>query len=137
MKKTITLTNIELATAAEALAIFGRRDMAIIPSFKVGQVKKALADHAQAYQDYREKILRSYAVIGEDGQIKIEKNLVVFNSKEDEAAAKAELEQLNAIEVTVDIQTVALATLGETPAPPNILEPLLWMFDEPTEETPT
>lgn len=138
MKKTVTLTNIELANAAAALDIFGRRDMAIIPSFKVAQVRKALQGPAQSYQEYREQILRNRALMDGSGRIKTsEAGTVIFNSPEDEAAAKAELTQLNDIEVSVDIQTISLATLGETPAPPNVLEALLWMFDEPAEETPT
>lgn len=133
MKKKVTLTNFELANAAEALAILGRRDFAIIPAFRLAQNKKALQEPAKDYQEFREKVLREHAKIGEDGEIVTDNYQVVFKAPEEEAAAKAKIDDLNAITVTIDYAAIPLDTCKDIAAQPNILEPLLWMFDEPTE----
>lgn len=138
MKKKATLTNFELANAAEALAIFGRRDLAIIPAFKLAQNKKALAEPAKDYQDFREKVLREHAKIGEDGQIVTNDYQVVFTTPEDSEEAKGKIDQLNAITVTVDYTPIPLDTCKDSDGktitmPPNVLEPLLWMFEETPE----
>jgi len=133
MKKKATLTNFEVANAAEALAILGRLNFAIIPAFKLAQNKKALQEPAKDYQEFREKVLREHAKIGEDGEIVTDNYQVVFSTPEDEADAKAKIDQLNAITLTIDYAPIPLDTCKDIAAQPNILEPLLWMFDEPTE----
>lgn len=133
MRKTVTLTNQQIIDAQAGLNILAGQKMAIVPGFSVAKNKAAIAPHAKDYHDYRQQILKRHAKHDSRGNIENQKGMVIFGTAEAEAEAVAELAELGAIEVTVEIRTIALAALGDVAVEPNVLGALEWMFDEEGE----
>ncbi len=129
-KKIVTLTNQQLIDGKAGLDILASQKMAIVPGFSVAKNKAAIAPHAKDYLDYRNQILKRHAQADSRGNVAISNGLVLFETPEAEAAAKSELDELGAIEVTVEIRTLALASLGDMAVEPNVLGALEWMFEE-------
>ena len=130
MKRTVTLTNLQIANSHAGLSLLAGKSMATIPGFSIFKNKAALTPHAKDYHEYRQQILKRHALLDGRGNPVVQDKQVLFETPEAEAAAVAELEVLVAIEVTVEIRTVALAELGGVEVEPEVLEALEWMIEE-------
>ena len=135
MKRTVTLTNQQIIDGQAGLNILAGQKMAIVPGFSVAKNKAAIAPHAKDYHDYRNQILKRHAQADSRGNVAISNGLVLFETPEAEAAAVAELAELGAIEVTVEIRTLALAALTGVEVEPNVIGALEWMLEENETDT--
>lgn len=146
MKKTVTLSNIEIVKAVNALSILCQQERALNPQFVLTKNKKALEQHATDYQDFHIGILNEFAEKDENGNIKQEdkeikdeagvvvsvvKNVVVFPTPEAGASAKAKVLELEQLPVEVEYRSVAINSMTAQGVDQSVLEALLWMFEEP------
>lgn len=132
MKKNITLTNIELINAANALQVLCQQEQALNPKFRLTKNKKAIEAQAIEYQDFRTEIFDKLAAKDEDGQIKLDdRGVVLFPTPEADTEARAQLAELNALTVDIEYQPIAINTMTATGVQGDVLEALLWMFEEP------
>jgi hypothetical protein len=131
MKKTITLTNHQLVESSAALNVLATQKMAITPGFSVAKNKAALMPHTRDYEEFRQGILKRHARLDGGGNpIASHTGEALFTTMEARDAAMAELAELGAIEVTVEIRTLGLAALDGVEVEPNVLGALEWMLDE-------
>lgn len=134
MKKQVTLTNQQIIDAQAGLNILAGQKMAITPGFSVAKNKAAIVPHAKDYHEYRQQILKRHAQIDSRGNMSTNGGMVIFGTSEAEAEAVAELAELGAIKVTVEIRMLALQSLAGVEVEPNVLGALAWMFDEENDE---
>lgn len=142
MKKIVTLTNRQIVNAQAALVILGGLKIAILPGFRIAQNRAEIAPHAKNYQEFRQGIFKRHAKQDSRGNVAISNGLVQFETPEAEETALAEIAELEAIEVQVEIRTVALAAIAgddnedseakkkRPPVEPDVLGALMWMIVE-------
>ncbi len=130
MGKTVTLTNLQIANGYAALDVLIAKEMETAPGWSIFKNKATLTPHAKDYHEYRQKILKRLARLDERGNPLTEDRKILFETPEAEAMAVAEIDELMAIEVTVEIRTIALAALRGVKIAPEIFEVLEWMIVE-------
>lgn len=132
MQKKVTLTNIELVNAATALQVLCQQEQATTPKFRLLQNKKALEAHAIEYQEFRTELLNEFGEKDEDGQIKVnDKGVVIFPTPEKQKEATEKINELNQLTVDVNYQSIVINSMTATGVQTDVLETLLWMFEEP------
>jgi hypothetical protein len=131
MKKTFTLSNLEIMDADVGLGLLAQEKMAVVPGFLVAKNKSALKPHVADFMNYRKEILNRYGHKDHTGNLILDANGdVIFNTPENKDTALQELDELMHVTVELTLEIITLSSLSGLSVPPNVLGSLLWMLDE-------